>query len=234
MNATDPKLAQKPVNSVHMFRAMVGIGLLCALLIVLTYEFTLPVIKHNKTVALEKAVFKVLPGAVNRVTYKLTDQNTFEEMKTEPQKEQLIYAGYDEQNKLVGIAIEASGQGFQDVLKILYGYSPLDQQIIGFYVLESKETPGLGDKIEKDENFLANFKSLEVTLTEDLEALKNPVKPVKSGTKENPWEVDSITGATISSKAVGNIINDSISYWAPLIYKNRNIFVNDEISAVVN
>ncbi|MCB0281887.1 MAG: FMN-binding protein [Calditrichae bacterium] len=232
MNQTDLLQGQKPSNSIHMFRAMVGIGLLCALLIVVSYEYTLPVIKHNKAVALEKAVFQVIPGAVKRVTYKLTDQNTFEEMQGEPQKEQVVYAGYDANNQLAGIAVEASGQGFQDVLKLLYGYSPTDQKIIGFYVLESKETPGLGDKIEKDNDFLANFSGLDVLLSDDANALKNPVKSVKHGTKENPWEIDSITGATISSKAVGNIINNSISYWAPLLYKNISTFTGNQVSSL--
>ena len=233
MNQFDPTLIQKPANSVHMFRAMVGVGLLCALLIVSTYEYTLPVIKHNKSVALEKAVFNVLPGAVKRVTFKLNSDDTFETMTAEPDKEQVIYAGYSADNKLVGVAIEASGQGFQDVLKLLYGYSLQTQTIIGFYVLESKETPGLGDKIDKDSGFLANFNGLDVSLTGDGKALKNAVKSVKHGTKENPWEIDSITGATISSKAVGNIINDSIQFWAPIIYKNRDTFAGSSLSAAV-
>ena len=93
-------------------------------------------------------------------------------------------------------------------------------------MLESKETPGLGDKIEKDENFLANFILLDVTLTEDLQGLVNEVIPVKSGEKENPWEVDGITGATISSRAIANIINESMQVWAPRIYQNKDFFSN--------
>ncbi len=80
-------------------------------------------------------------------------------------RRQVVYAGYDENDKLVGVAVEASGQGFADILRILYGYDPDKQKIVGFYVLESKETPGLGDKIEKDLNFLANFKALDVSLS---------------------------------------------------------------------
>jgi electron transport complex protein RnfG len=40
---------------------------------------------------------------------------------------------------------------------LLFGYDPEQQKIVGFYVLESKETPGIGDKIEKDP-FLSNMK----------------------------------------------------------------------------
>lgn len=202
---------------------MVTVGTLCALLIVMTFQTTLPIIKHNKTVALEKAVFKVLPGATQRVTFKKTE-NGFEPMTGEVTNEEVVYAGFDDQNKLVGVAVEATGQGFQDVLNLLYGYSIDKQEIIGFYVLESRETPGLGDKIEKDEAFHKNFDNLDVSLDASLQSIKNPVEPVKHGTKSNPWQVDCITGATISSKAVGNIIKASTQKWCPIIYQNRENF----------
>jgi electron transport complex protein RnfG len=96
--------------------------------------------------------------------------------------------------------------------------------VVGFYVLESKETPGLGDKIEKDETFLANFKALTLALAEDLSKIQNPVVPVKSGMKKNPWEVEGITGATISSRAIGNIIGESSAKMIPLIYSQKETF----------
>jgi electron transport complex protein RnfG len=70
-------------------------------------------------------------------------------------------------------------------------------------VLESRETPGLGDKIFKDEDFVANFRDL---------AVAPEVVVVKKGrTREN--EVDAISGATISSHAVVRIINRANSRW---------------------
>jgi electron transport complex protein RnfG len=47
---------------------MVGIGVFCALLIVLTYEGTLPRVTHLKAEALEKAIFKVVPGTPNKIS----------------------------------------------------------------------------------------------------------------------------------------------------------------------
>ena len=42
--------------------------------------------------------------------------------------------------------------GFLSVfMGILYGYAPALDAVIGIRVLETKETPGLGDKIEKKE-----------------------------------------------------------------------------------
>jgi len=224
MSNTNTIQTNAAASSTKMLRAMVGIGVICALMIVLTFEGTLPIIEKNKAEALEKAIFKVLPGTVTKRTFQLNENDAFSETDSPAKEAQLVYAGYDNQGELVGIALEASGMGFADVLRILYGYDPEKQQIIGFYVLESKETPGLGDKIEKDEDFLANFKALDVALKEDMSTLQNTVIPVKSGKKQNPWEVDGITGATISSRAIGNTIATSTERWIPLLYKNKAVF----------
>jgi Na+-translocating ferredoxin:NAD+ oxidoreductase RnfG subunit len=66
-----------------------------------------------------------------------------------------------------------------------------------------RETPGIGDKIITDEAFLKNFEALDVKLAADMKALANAVKVVKHGTKQNAWEIDAISGATVTSKAVG-------------------------------
>ena len=175
------------MQSFKMLRAMVGVGIMCALFIVLTFEVTLPIITVNKKEALEKAVFTVLPGTAYKKTFALNN-GKLEVVEENVNPEVAVYAGYNQK-----------------------------EEIIGFIVLESKETPGLGDKIEKDENFLKNFEHLDVTLGENNQKLVHPVVAVKSGEKNNPWEVDTITGATITSKAVTNIIANSTAHWLPII-----------------
>ena len=228
MSEMNPTYTAAATNSWKMLQAMVGIGILCALMIVMTFETTLPIIEKNRAEALEKAIFKVLPGIAKTESFQLDQNNRFSIAGEEAPAGSIVYAGFDENDQLAGFAIEASGQGYADILRILYGYDPQKQAIIGFYVLESKETPGLGDKIEKDPAFLANFEALDVSLLEDYSALKNKVVPVKKGTKTNPWEVDGITGATISSRAIGHIIGESTTRWIPMLYKNKDVFVIPE------
>jgi electron transport complex protein RnfG len=227
MSSPDPVSAQTSASSGKMLRAMVGIGVLCALLIVLTFEGTLPRIERLRAEALENAIFKVIPGTTQTKAYKYMQNSGFAELSEGEKADRVVYAGFGAQGNLTGIAVEASGQGYADILRILYGYDPNTQTIVGFYVLESKETPGLGDKIEKDPKFLANFEALDVSLTEDLSAIKNTVVTVKSGAKTNPWEVDGITGATISSRAIGNIIGASTKEWVPILNKNKEVFKAD-------
>ncbi len=66
------------------------------------------------------------------------------------------------------------GMGYQDFIRLLYGYSPDDQAIIGIRVLESRETPGLGDRIETDADFLSNFQRLDVALELRWDAARPP------------------------------------------------------------
>ena len=223
--STDKTIAANTsASSAKMLRAMVGIGILCALLIVLTFEGTKPRIEQLKAEALEQAIFQVLPGIVKTKPFQLKDGNHFTEFNGTDKTKQIVYAGYDKNDSLIGIAVEASGQGYADIIRVLFGYQPETQTIIGFYVLESKETPGLGDRIEKDPAFLSNFNALDVSLTDDNTSVKEQVVTVKHGAKTKPWEVDGITGATISSRAIGNILGTSTKNLIPIIYENRETF----------
>ncbi|MCB0583886.1 MAG: FMN-binding protein, partial [Phaeodactylibacter sp.] len=44
----------------------------------------------------------------------------------------------------------------------------------------------------------------------------------------NPWEIDAITGATISSRAIGSILGESTKRWVPVIYNNTESFVTQK------
>ena len=59
-------------------------------------------------------------------------------------------------------------------------------------------------------------------LVDDGSAVANPIEFVKPGEKENPWQVDGITGATISSEAIADILRRSTSRWIPTIRGNAD------------
>jgi electron transport complex protein RnfG len=213
----------KPQFQWALVRAMFVVGLVCSLLIATTYEVTRPVIARNREVALAEAVYQVLPGGAALQAYVMTAAG---EVETSGEGER-FFAAYDEQGTLVGWAIVAEGNGFADKLKLLYGYMPETQAIVGMAVLESRETPGLGDLIEKDPQFLANFEALSVALDEE-GAVAEPIQWVKPGQKHHPWEIDGISGATISSKAVAQILHDSSLTWVPLLFSKQEAFVRSE------
>jgi electron transport complex protein RnfG len=183
-----------------------GIAGMCSgLAIVGIFLVTQPMIERNRAEALEAAIYRVLEGAKTRVSYVLREGKLapFESPDDSLPKEEAVYAGYDEAGALVGFAVPAEGPGFQDTIKLLYGYNVEKKRVVGMEVLESRETPGLGDKIIKDMNFVGSFRDL---------AVEPKIVAVKGGrSQEN--EVDAISGATISSVAVCNIINNSNSRW---------------------
>ena len=203
-----------------MILTMGAIGFVCGLLIVLTFQLTFPVIQQNKAEALEKAVFEVVPGAV---TKKVFSMDNGELVAVDREGAAKYYACYDAENELVGVAVEAEGQGFQDVLRVIYGYSPSSSAIVGLKVLDSRETPGLGDKIEKDARFRSNFDSLDVALDIDSKQITNPIVLVKHGEKTESWQVESITGATISSRAIATILKESTEVTVPVITSNLSV-----------
>jgi electron transport complex protein RnfG len=208
----------------RMYAALVGIGAVCGLLIVSAFVLTKPTIERKKAEALERAIFEVLPGAVSSAPFRRLADGRFERAEKPQPGEALVYAAYDGQGALVGLALEAESMGYGDLIHMLYGYSIENQAIVGVKVLESKETPGLGDRIESDAGFRENFRSLDARLAEDGEALAHPIVTVKHGEKQNPWEIDGITGATISSKAVGRALDASAARWLPDVRQHLDDF----------
>lgn len=187
-------------NPWRLILTLAAAGLLSGLAIAGIYQVTLPRITANKAEAMRRAVFQVLPGAERLQRLVWTGTGLVPAEKGEPS----LYSAYKADGTFVGYAVPAEGAGFQDNIKLIYGYLPREHRIVGMRVLESRETPGLGDRIIKDKNFVDQFRDLSIQPTIVLVKGK--------GTKEN--EVDAITGATISSTAVVKILNAATTAWA--------------------
>ncbi len=216
-------------QTVKIYSVVLSVGVVCSLAIVTVYEVTRPIIARNKIALRRSAILEVLPGAKTIAAYQL-DQTTnqFRSALANSIGSDLVFAGFDQQGSLVGLAIETSGMGYQDIIRLLYGYSPQQQEIIGIRVLESRETPGLGDRIETDANFLRNFDHLDVAVQSNGEQLAHLIEFVKSGNKTAAWQIDGITGATISSRATAAMLGDSTAYWIPRVYRRKDDFVQPE------
>ncbi len=206
-----------------MLYSMGSIGILAGVLIVFTFTYTLPYIKANEAAFLEKSIFDVVPGAFTKEVVTVDENSKIIPIDKPDESAFKLYPCYSKDSILVGVAIEAREQGFQDVIKIIYGYSPKDEAIVGMKVLQSTETPGLGDKIETDKDFLANFVKLDVSLKDDKSSLIEAIKLVKSGEKTKESEISAITGATISSKAIAKMMARSAALNVPLIYNNLEL-----------
>jgi Na+-translocating ferredoxin:NAD+ oxidoreductase subunit G len=125
-------------------------------------------------------------------------QNVLPEFDNNPVEEQYTVTknGLDwrcfpakKQGQLVGTAIEAiSQQGYGGTIRLMVGFLP-DGAIYDIAVLEHRETPGLGDKIDRAKSMFS--KQFEK---------RNPAT-FKLSVKKDGGDVDAITAATISSRA---------------------------------
>lgn len=210
-----------------MYRTVVGVGVFCALVIVIVFEVTRPIIERNKIEMRKQAIFHVLPAAKRMATFQQTDSGSFELAAAETEQNDLVFAGYDNNDQLVGLAIETQAMGYADVIRLIYGYSFEEQAVIGIRVLESRETPGLGDRIETDERFLQNFQRLDVRLNEHGDGLAHPIEFVKQGEKTADWQIDGISGATISSQATAKMLRESTAKWIPSVAARKTDFLNE-------
>ncbi|MFC1581789.1 FMN-binding protein [Candidatus Neomarinimicrobiota bacterium] len=156
---------------------------------------TRPLIELHKLEALKAAISEVLPDYDN-YNEMSSDNYTFFEGRKENSDEP------------VGVAFEVQGSGFQGVISIMIGVRPGFESLTGIKVLEQVETPGLGTKIVIDPSnrdnptwFPDQFRSLVVLPS---------IVVIRNVTPENENEVQAISGATISSRAVVRIINSQI------------------------
>ncbi len=204
-----------------MLRTLGGIATLSGVLVVLVFKLTEPMIEQNQREAIERAIYQVVPGAVSRVDFVLRGTSL---QRAGPDDDgERLYAAYDAEGRLKGLALKAAQQGYQDVIKMLYGYDPSCQCITGLKILKMTETPGLGDKIAFDPAFLANFEALDARVNTPGSGLSHPIEAVKSGTKTQAWQIDSISGATVSSVAVGRGLNKSAQRLAPVIMRHLDL-----------
>lgn len=111
------------------------------------------------------------------------------------------YKALDESGNLIGYAISSASRGYGGDVKVMTGINAEDGSVIAINVYDnSGETPGLGVNTS-GEKFTSQFVGLSsgTGVTVDKDAGKNP----------DCVAVDSVTGATISSRAVTNAVNQA-------------------------
>lgn len=170
----------------QLVRFGIILGLIClaaTLVLAVTYEITKPKIDAELKREEENALKTIMP-----------DADSFKEKSIEGIKYFEALKGAD----LIGYCIKVTGSGYNGYIRMIVGIDK-DGIIKGINILEQYETPGLGAKIaeirrgENEPWFLRQFVG----------------KSAK--TVEVEKDVDAITGATISSKAVTDAVNHTVN-----------------------
>lgn len=174
-------------TTTHMIATLTIIGVVTGGLLSGVSDWANPRIDANKKIETEKAIFLVNPAGKS---YEAVKYAGFE-----------IYRVKDESNKMIGYSLAYEGNGFQGKIRIMIGLSEDMKKMTMYEILDQSETPGLGSKIIEDP-FKKQFNGI-VTEPE--------IKWVKGKAPGSPNEIQTITGATISSKAVVAIINSALA-----------------------
>jgi len=113
-------------------------------------------------------------------------------------KQQKVYLAFVD-GQASGWVLPAGDMGFADRIELLIGLDPSAETITGLWVLDQKETPGLGDAI-RSEDFRSRFVG------------KSTADPIDAKTEpKRPNEILALTGATISSRSVAKIVNEAVA-----------------------
>ena len=112
-----------------------------------------------------------------------------------------VYEARDAGGARVGWVLPGGGQGFADRIDLLVGLDPQLTTIRGMFVLNQKETPGLGNYITDAGRFRDQFRG---------KLIDRPLAVVKRDA-DPEHEIQALTGATISSESVSTIVNQTVA-----------------------
>ena len=96
----------------------------------------------------------------------------------------------------IGTVVTCAAKGYSSTITVMVAFTP-DGTIERINITEQGETAGVGTKIISEESFQQSFEGLEATALE-------------------LSDIDTITGATISSKATVSAVNYAIAAYAAI------------------
>ncbi len=180
-------------DQLAMIFALFLVASIAAILLALTDIITREPIAAAQKAALHEALKQVLPEHGNdpqndKIAFGDADQRVD------------IYPARDSAGKITGLAWEViAPDGYSGSIRILVGVRP-DGRIFAIRITEHKETPGLGDGIVKNINWLASF--IDQTLS------SRNWKVKKDG-----GDFDQFTGATITPRAVVKAVKRALEFF---------------------
>ncbi len=167
--------------------SLVVIFIAAGVIMGLVYKQTSPVRFYAEKKEKEEALKEMAPEATDPIK---------EAGKWETHGKAFEYYGATSTGRPVAYIASTAGKGYSSFIRMLVSIDT-SLKIKDVKILGHGETPGLGDQVEDRALFLDQFKG---------KALSQIVL-VKAETKEN---IQAISGATISSRAVTNGIHDAV------------------------
>jgi electron transport complex protein RnfG len=178
--------------------------LISALALALVNSFTEERIEEQKRLAKLRAVSEALPQ--EDVEYDNDPSKavmTISEWKEKDGTAKEIYLG-KKGSEVVGVAFTSVGEGYGGFITIMMGVDP-DDRVTGIEIIEHLETPGLGANIENPELFKNQFRGKQPP-----DGKLVVVKAGMAKQENKDWEIEALTGATVSPRGVVQAVNDGL------------------------
>jgi len=174
-------------------------------------------IERNQKAKLQRIILSVLQIPRNGEP---SDEKVNQTFKTRIKSIQVegttLYLGYDEDGKtILGYAFPVGGPGFWGPVFGMVAVDSEASKILGIAFYKHAETPGLGARITEDW-FKDQFKGLPIFPVEEGKKIFY-LKP--EGTGEAPNELDAVTGATGTSRAVEGFLNNGLDRYLREVWK---------------
>ncbi len=179
---------KKESSFINMVVTLFLVTLIASTALAFVYEITKGPISEAKALKKTNAIRAVVPDFTNLPGEEL--------MKIETEGDSLYFYVARQNDEITGIAVETfTNRGFSGKFRIMVGFTT-DGSIYDIMVLEHKETPGLGDKIEKKKSL---NKTTGLSWSSQFKG-KHP-EEFTLAVKQDGGEVDAITASTITSRA---------------------------------
>ncbi len=179
------------------------IAALCTALVALTYTATAERIEANEQAWLESSLQPALSGL-------FFDSGVTESMISIPpphdlpgSEAALVYRVYAEDAPVAALFVVSARDGYAGPIRLLVGID-VSGTVTGVHVLEHRETPGLGDRVESGKSdWVRQFDGRSLT------------DPATAGwaIKRDGGQFDQLTGASVTPRAIVRAIRETLQYF---------------------
>jgi len=187
----------KQILGMVIFVLVLG-SILTATLLAVDF-LTTPIIEANERITVRMNVLEALGIPVDEADVDLVFDRAVEVSES---GETTLFIAADGSR-----AIGYDGAGLWGPISGILSVSPDGRTLQGVTIIHQEETPGLGGRISEQE-YLAGFPGRPLDL---------PMVVTPPGKASSPNEIDAITGATLTSKAFVEILNDHIAAALPTL-----------------
>jgi len=179
------------------------IAAICTTLVATTYQLTSERIVANEKAMLELALQPALAGVFYEGGVSESRLVMSPPHDLPGNDAALVYRVYAQGKPVAALFAVTARDGFSGVIRILVGVE-FDGTITGVRILQHRETPGLGDKIESARSdWIFQF---------DGRSMANP-EVTGWAIRNDGGEFDQLTGASVTPRAVIGAIRDTLLYF---------------------